>query len=229
MPIRDSNYTNPDALRLLYTNPRNALRGLDDLASDIDASASIASPTGLPPGNISGGALNSGEVIGCPVFGEYVLALFPDTRRVTRPVLVENLTICKDYLWQPVTKAFRKVLDVQIIKDVECVRLRTVDGAESRVTLTDRVIQSLADTQGRDVQSMIDEPHSIHGAVSLIDFHLYESEIEWIRSIGRQDAVRISLEGKGGDIYASGTDPLKTTLRHNALAKPGSGEPPIGN
>jgi hypothetical protein len=58
MPISDSPYTNPDSLRLLYLNPRNALRALNEILGDQEQQQFASLPVGIPPstgGNISGG------------------------------------------------------------------------------------------------------------------------------------------------------------------------------
>ena len=207
MPIQDSIYTSPDFLRLLYLNPRNPLGETGGGGPVFDT---VAAPPSVPPDR---------PPIGCPAVGEYTLVQHP-VFVLTQPVMVEKLRVGKDYLWHAIANTFQKVVGVRIIKDVECVRIKTFDGAESVVTLTDQVIQRFADLHGKQIMDLINDPDAEHGAVSCIDLKPRETTIEWIVSVGRRDAVRISLEG--GGIYASGSDPTKTTLRHNTKNLPGN-------
>jgi hypothetical protein len=130
----------------------------------------------------------------------------------------------RDSLWQPLTKEFRKLVGVRIIPNVECAIYRTFDGAESIVSLSDQIIQALDDNRGRQLMDIIAEPDLSHANVTSIEFQIGVSAIEWIRSFGRRDVVQLSLEGERGDIYASGTNPLYLTLRHNSKIGPGPGE-----
>lgn len=233
MPISDSPYTNPDSLRLLYLNPKNVLRALNEVLGDDEQQQFASLPMGVPitsGGNIGGGGIID-DPTGCPAVGQYTISLMPGTKSAKYPRLVEELVPGRDSLWQPITKAFRKLVGVRIIPNVECAIYRTFDGAESIVSLTDQIIQAMDDNRGRQLMDLIAEPDASHANVTSIEFQVGISAIEWIRSFGRRDVVQLTLEGDNGDIYASGSNPLFLTVRHNNKVGPGGGgggglEPP---
>lgn len=218
-PIQDSSFTNPDSLRLLYLNPRNPLRDLDmDETSVASPTTPVAQPTTSVPGSGGGG----GTPVGCPAFGQWLLERVPHTRAGIRFLLVEDLLKGHPaFLWNPILRTFRRVIAAVLIENVECVQYRTFAGAESIVSYTHPVIQSLIDRHGSQICDLINEPDKSHAAVSYIDYALIETQIESISAVGKRNAVKISLEGDDGDIYCCGTDPLKTNLGHNN--KPGGG------
>jgi hypothetical protein len=55
MSVRDTAHTNPDSLRLLYKNPKNPLRDLEDDVTAIAQSIVVTSPASPPSGGYGGG------------------------------------------------------------------------------------------------------------------------------------------------------------------------------
>lgn len=210
MPIQDSIYTNPDALRLLYLAPKNPLKDLDE---DSRSGADNAPFVPVVSGPV-GGPIRP-PLIPCPAVGQYTAALLENTRNALKPVLVEELRLNEDMLWDAISRTFKKVVAKTIVHDVDGVRYRTNDGAESIVSIWDFIIRDFEDETGQMIGDILREPDAIHGNVSVIDFIARESNIAWVEDVGKISVVKITLEGEQGGRYASGTDPLKMTMRHN--------------
>lgn len=209
MPVSDSIYTDPEALRLLYRNPRNVLGGLADVGS-APADVSTVTPPFTPP------VLDIPPVY-CPAVGQYILAASQISgswgpMRVEH--LVENITRIVD----PITWQFAVVEKATRISDVDCAVIRTVNGAESIVSLSDLVITGLDDLDGRPLIDLIQDRSKAHTAVSVIEFKAERSEIESIWAVGKRDVIAITLRPTGR--YASGSQPFRMTVRHNKSADP---------
>jgi hypothetical protein len=205
MPISDSVFTNPDALRLLYLSPKNPNRE----TADISAPQSLVAP---PPPIIIDPPPRDPP---CPAVGQYTAALLNGTSSDVRTVQVERLRLGHDQLWDPISQTFKRIAALSIVPGVACVRYRTLDGAESVVSIYDFVIRNFKDETGRMIAKMMQEQDEVHGSVSLIGRGVNETEIDWIADAGIQSVVKITLEGEKGGRYASGTDPRKMTMRHN--------------
>lgn len=227
MSVRDTAYTNPDNLRLLYKQPKNPLRDLDDI-STIAQQIVVTSPSQPPSGGFGGnggGNGGGGGGSGCPAVGQFTLKLIDGTHDAVNPEYVENLRPMIDWLWHPIMQIYDRVTHVSIIKDVPCVRVQTFDRAEQIVSYSHPVIQTFKDTKGRSINSMLEDLESSHSAVSCCAMESAETQIESIASVGLRDVVRITLERFG--IYTCGTDPLLTIVSHNKreLGGGGGGEP----
>jgi len=207
MPISDSVFTNPDTLRLLYLSPKNPNRE----TADISAPQSLVSPPPFTPPDIP----PIDPPPGCPAVGQYTAALLNGTVSDVRAVQVEKLRLGHDQLWDSISQTFKRIAALSIVPGVACVRYRTLDGAESVVSIHDFVIRNFKDETGRMIAKMMQEQDAVHGSVSLIDLVANETEIDWIADAGIQSVVKITLEGEKGGRYASGTDPRKMTMRHN--------------
>lgn len=220
-PIVDSTYTDPDALRALYVNPRNALKYLNDLAAQA-ASSTPTVPVLPQPGTIVN--IDPNTPIGCPLTGEWVIALKRGTISEPIAMLIDDLTI-KDKLYQPVLQEFRQVVAIEHIPYVLGVSVHTQNGAVSRVSITDKIIQHQEDTVGMSIDRFLKKGAETvwdDGVLSLMPqnggWELVQSHIAYIITLDRrQTAIKISLEGENGDIYASGRGADKgMTVRHNA-------------
>lgn len=206
MPISDSVFTNPDTLRLLYLSPKNPNRE----TADISAPQSLVAPPPFTPPDIP-----PIDPPPCPAVGQYTAALLNGTSSDVRTVQVEQLRLGHDQLWDPISQTFKRIAALSIVPGVPCVRYRTLDGAESVVSIHDFVIRNFKDETGRMIAKMMQEQDAVHGSVSLIGRGVNETEIDWIADAGIQSVVKITLEGEAGGRYASGTDPRKMTMRHN--------------
>jgi hypothetical protein len=219
----DSIYTNPESLRFLYRNPKNPLRDLEEENSQA-AQTLVATVPATAPGGGGGGGTGIPPG-GCPAVGQLGIVRVPGTFDAKIAIPVQELKIGIDYLWHPIKNLFQRIVALEILKDVECVQYRTFAGAESIVTLTDMVIQSFEDERGRQICELLGDLENSHANVSVSRFLPQEDQIEWIKQAGKHDAVRITLEGERGGIYASGTLPDKQTVRHNTKPGPqGPGE-----
>lgn len=216
-PLIDSKFTNPDELRTLYRNPRNTLKNLDD--ADAFAVNNLASVFQLPIGS-STQTDSGGLGPHCPAVGQFTMVR--GVEQSLKPVAVQLLRVDYHYIWHPITGAFQKVTHVDIVRDQDCVIVRTMDEAESIVSITDVLIQTLEDVTGKQIFDLINEPDVSQQAVSCINFKPLQSEIAEIVTCGKRDVVSVSLEGNG--IYASGTTPTKMTVRHNKPRESGGGD-----
>lgn len=229
MSIRDTSYTNPDALRTLYRNPKNPLKDLDE---ELAATAAIvaSAPTGAvggAPGSGGGGGGGGWTDPPCPAFFEFTWAY---DFRLHRPVakFVQDVVENVDRLWSPIAKEFRLVTRAEHVYNVECVRYRTMyTDVVSVVSLSHPVIQDLDDDRGRQILDMLQNLESGHRAVSAMGpYQLIQTGIEEIASVGKNSVVKITLEGEGGGIYASGSHPERMNLGHNIKNDPpGQGGP----
>lgn len=200
----DSVYTNPDALRLLYLNPKNPLGGLEETKPDVAVPAGQTVPEIHPPPTGSGS---------CPALGQFILIRLDAAKGGITYKKVEEVNAGIDFAWHPVRRTFHQIIAAEIMPEQPLAKVVTFDGAQSICSLTHPVIQDFEDTGGQQVFDLINEPDKAHKAVSIIDFEVFQTEIALISAAGTGKCVRISLED--GFIYASGTDPLKTIAAHN--------------
>lgn len=218
--MRDTKYTNPDSIRLLYLNPKNPLKNVDDdrlglsLIETGPALPPSSSPSGTTGGGI-GGQGGGGGGGGCPALGQYTLAWEDAGRGVIIPKFIDDLIVGLDKLWHPIKRYFQEISHIRYI-DAECVYVRTFDDADQIVSLSHPEIQSLDDENGTPISDMLANLEASHKAVSCIDFGVNETEIAEIRSVGRRTVAHISLVD--GFIYACGSNPLRTVLGHNKIA-----------
>jgi hypothetical protein len=216
MSVRDTAHTNPDSLRLLYKNPKNPLRDLEDDVTAIAQSIVVTSPASPPSGGYGGGqggGGGGGGGGGCPAVGMFTLTLGHGPIETIRYELVQNLRPYVDWLWNPILQVYDMVTRAEIVKDVECVAVKTTDLCEKIVSRTHPVIQSLADKNGTSINELLSDLEADHNAVSVIMFDTAETQIDTIRSVGLRDVVHITLQRWG--IYPIGKDPYKTILGHN--------------
>lgn len=198
----DSQYTNPDALRLLYLNPKNPLGGLGE-ANPVEAVVPVPEvpvPINPPPGQ------------NCPALGQFILIRLSEKGGIHYKK-VEEIKVFEDYAWNPLTKSFHQIIKADIIKSQACARVRSSAGAETVCTLSEPLIQSFEDNEGTMVFDLVRNPDRSHKIIETIDFQTKESEIHSIANAGFLDVVHISLAD--GFIYTCGSDPLKTIARHN--------------
>ena len=213
MSISDSSFTNPDSLRARYINPRNVLLNLDEQASgESQAAGDGAALVINQPSNQSSPIFQQPRgQYGCPAVGQFVIARSAQGKPLVK--LAETVISLKDYLYNPITKTFHKVVHAEIIKDQECALIRTFDDAAQIVSFSHPVITNFADKTGTLVSDIIPHQERSAGAVSVIDFIANENSIDAIYSVGRRDVVHIALED--GFIYASGVNPMRMIVGHN--------------
>lgn len=216
MSVRDSSFTSPDAIRRLYLSPKNPLRSLEDAteAAQTQTVAQIVNtPTGQTGGGYTGGGYGGGgSPSGCPAATDFVLSANAKTGQIV-PKLAALLVAGADYLYNPITKTAHRIGFLEIIEEVECVRVETTSGASQIASYTHPVIRNYRDETGESVEDLLKSADSNHGAVSYINFDLAQTDINLIEEAARRTVVKISLES--GYIYASGTNPTAMILGHN--------------
>lgn len=211
-PIIDSQYTDPEALRLLYRNPRNQTGAILSEGPVQTVTSPTFEPVILPPPTH------------CPAVGQFTIIRVPNSKHGIMPMLVQLVQRHIDHLWNPITSTFQAVTLARRVKHVPCVKITTTDGAESIVSISDMVIRTLEDDTGRSVAELIAEHDVEHRIVSCIKYRAGESYIATIEDMGEQDVIEFSLEDNG--IYASGSLPDRMTVRHNKEVNPPD-EPPV--
>lgn len=220
MSIRDSVYTNPDALRAKYIRPKNVLQNIDEATavneatlvqtgSAIVSGSSGSGAFGSVGGSVGGGAAGGGFDPGCPALTEFVLVRYSD--RVV-PKLVNNLKIGSDHLWNPITKEFQLLYFAEII-EAPCYRLVSNDKATQIVSVSHPVIRSFSDETGLAVSEVMKLDPDLRTTVSCINFTPNATIIKSIDYAGIRKVMKLSIEGS--HIYASGTKPLAMLLGHN--------------
>lgn len=212
MPLQDSIYTDPEALRQVYRNPRNQT----GMLPDSQPSAAISPPpVYVPPIN---------PPIHCPAVGQFTIMRVPGSDHGIIPAMVQDVREGIDYLWNPIDSTFRLVERARKVAHQPCVLVKMINKAESVVSISDMIIRSFEDETGIELHKLLLEPDVIHHAMTSIDFQTRKSEIDTITDIGEREVIEFSLAG--GGIYASGTMPTKLTLRHNKQQNP-EDEPPL--
>lgn len=206
MGLIDSIYTDPEALRLLYLNPKNQTGAtLNEGPQPINPAPYV------PPVYQPGGY--------CPAVGQFTIVRVPNSKHGIMPVRVEDVQRHVDYLWNPLTASFKPVVRAKRVADVPCLRVTTEEGVESIVSHDDPIIQAFDDDEGCPISKLLENPQGEHAVLACIDFRLRDSSIAKIEDVGLMDVIEFSL-GEGGGIYASGTVANKLTLRHNKRADP---------
>lgn len=212
MPIKDSIYTSPDALRLLYLNPRNPLKE----TSDQNAPQPIVQP---PPPDV--------PVIPshCPAMTEYILACVGTLRPMPQPMPVRALREGMR-LWNPIAKTFGIVEYAEVSENQDCVRLCTYSGAEVLTSISSRGIVNIDDREGRYLFDLIMQKDKRDGAVQWLmgQKNALDCTIEAIADAGKADVMHIMLEKVEGQvpIYATGSRPEKMLCWHNKPVNPGN-------
>lgn len=230
----DSKHTSPDAIRALYLNPKNPLQNVEDVGGlPIAVQIAIQQPlTGLGGGGGYSSGGNSGGggqyQYSCPAVDQWTVARVPGTLRSWIYKRMQDVSKDADYLRNPMSKEreFRRVIEKQIIRNVECVSYSTFAGAESVCSYSHLVIRDREDGHGKTINQLIEEPDVSHRTVSLLEQELEDTEIRQITSVGKMDIVAITLEGIGGGIYFCGSVPEKLNATHN---KPKDGNTGFGD
>lgn len=205
-PLIDSIYTDPEALRLLYRNPRNQTGGLPDASQDTNTQQP---QTYVPP-------ITPQQH--CPAVGQFTIMRVPGSDHGIMPAMVQAIREGIDYLWNPIDSTFRLVERARRVAGQPCVLVKMINKAESVVSISDMIIRSFEDETGIEIHKLLLNPGDIHHAMTSIDFQTLRSEIDTITDIGEREVIEFSLEG--GGVYASGTMPTKLTLRHNKAPDP---------
>lgn len=210
---RDSQYTDPDVLRLLYLNPRNPLGSLGD--QDPLPTATVEPPAPPVPPTGGGG--------GCPALGQYTIKYISSTRERFTYTLVQALRPKVDYLWNPITKNWNRVGEVELIENVPVVKVVTENGAAKIVSYSHPVIQKLDDADGTpaiELKERIDIGR-VYGlkAVSCIGLDAVMTkltEISEIPELPTATVVRIYLETE--HIFPCGIVPGRMIMGHNKIS-----------
>lgn len=216
MPIKDSNYTNPDALRLLYLNPRNPTREATDQNQPVTL---LQQPPIIQPPPPGGGQTGTG----CPALTEYGLACVGTLRPMPQPMPVR--VIRKGMrLWNPIAKTFGIVAYAEVLKDANCVFVRTFSGVECVTSIASKGIVSIDDTKGRRIYDLLTQEDERAGAVQWLmgQPNALDCTIEKIADAGKHDVMHITLEEVDGitPIYATGSTPQKMLAWHNKPRDP---------
>ncbi len=220
MSIRDSLYTSPDALRAKYRNPRNALGGVEEAASNnIGTTQAVETPTAPTNNNYY-----APSQYGCPASTEWILTV---KNRQFLPKQAKDIVPFEDYLFNPLTRRFQKVIKSRLIKDVRCVSVITNEKAETICSYSHPIIRDFFDADGMEIGEMLARQIKRLTAVTWKPDVIDEAKIFWVNDAGRRDVVWISLENNG--IYASGTDGEHFVICHNKPANGGQSELDIDN
>lgn len=211
--IRDSVYTDPEKLRILYRNPRNPLKAVEDVQTNGAGDGGGEQPIFT---------FNPNQDLPQPHFCPYVYQFIPvlliprfDRREKGEKQIdykmAGDLQPFVDYAYNPITKKFNKIIKAEIIPNQYLYRFRTKGGYETIGTASHPIIQDLRDQNGKRI----------------IDFQPSESVLCWdsenliyelsddstMHSL--DSAVHITLETE--HIYAagSGNGKLQFILCHN--------------
>lgn len=205
-PVTDSLYTDPDALRTLYRNPKNPLRDTDVGQSSLSQTAAPTPlVTPLRPADI--------EPIHCPEIGEWTLGLDPYGDDCI-PMCVKDIRK-GDFIWHPIRERFIEVVYAQPVPNIDCFEVISHEGCGQVVSHSHPVIQCVDDDRGLPVTTLL-ERVSDALAVILRWGDPEQDFIESIRYVGKRDVMHLSL--RGGGIFATGTRPDRLVLGHNKPA-----------
>jgi hypothetical protein len=210
---QDSIYTDPDALRLLYLNPKNPLGGLTDPTGP--PVTPTAPPPDPPPPNPPH----------CPAVGEWTWKYIGSKRGNLTHVRVGSLRTRVDRLYNPITQHFNVIDSIRFIENVPCLRVTTLDGAVQVVSFTHPVIQKLKDAVGRAAEHLMAmlEAGRVYGlgAVSCIDAVANLTKVKKIERAGLRMVAEIKLRKE--HIFASGSSPDAMLCGHNKPREEGGG------
>lgn len=202
--VLDSIYTDPEALRNKYRNPKGILDALAE-ATAPPTQPQIINPTINPqPSEIP---LPSPPPR-CPAWSEFVWMRSADL--LPTPRRAGDLTI-NDYLYNPVTQQFNKIIHLELGKE-ECVKFLLYDDTEAVFSVSHPVLRSALDKTGTRAD------HWREGELCLAAkmFVPATGRIKKIIPVGLQEVVAISLESEF--IFASGTQKHKMIVGHNKAA-----------
>lgn len=202
-PIIDSSYTDPEALRNLYRNPKNPLKeaGVDVGSSQLTTPA--AAPLIRP-------SLDDVAPIHCPEIGQWTYALDPYGSDCI-PMMVKDVRK-GDFLWHPVRRQFQEVTFAEAFAGVDCFEIRTHEKYEQVVSDGHPVIQCVGDEHGLPVVKLLERANEALAVILRYD-DPEQDYIESIRYLGKMAVMHISL--RGGGIFATGTRPDQLVLGHN--------------
>lgn len=213
---RDSQYTDPETLRLLYQNPLNPLGGL----ADQNPLPPPAAPP-VPPVPQHGPSY-------CPAVGQWTIKYFSSKRERWTYALVENLRPRVDRLWNPIIKDFDLVEEAEIVDNVPVLRVTTTNRCEQIVSWPHPVIQSFEDKDGTAAEILRERIKTQEQrAISCVGADAIETgilRIGEIRGVPSMSVVKIHL--REWHLFASGSVAGRLIVGHNKQTAGGGDGPP---